>query len=501
MTDPVPPAWVSTRDGRLVPFDADRISRSLFAAAEAQGRPDALLARELADSVVYFLAQESAGETSSTEQIAEVVVKVVRELGHPALAAAFARHVEAPPEPGYTLPAVYTRDLCAAAEAGLLVLSDGDTPGELAGCVLEVPRGGDLAEALQAARRHVGQYVALDGLEHLDQAPARLAEAVGQALTQTGLRGVVNLNAADPPSWADPLAEGPLFADQPGRLDQGKREGRADDLLDAFTDLDHPLLRVDWHLGEKDFAPGRVDRLVRVVRRARAGAIGFVFDRPRRAVALAEGLDRRHRAALLHVGLALPVLARQPGLLADADRFCQTLGSLARLALSAAVQKRDFLRQEARAEVRRGFLLERARLVVVPVGLDEVARLYTDWGLANGGAALELGRRIVLRLREVLHQDGRRAQLETCLDGPFALTLGEAEPERANVAGLTPWDDTATPRSQLRAAAALHALAEHGTQALFPPTEEPWGDSEVAAWLEQAWRQTEVVRVRLMGVR
>src|SRR5262249_11499726 len=162
------------------------------------------------------------------------------------------------------------------AEAGLLVLTDRDTPGELAGCVLEVPSG-DLAEALRAARSHVGQYVALDGLEDLGQAPARLAEAVGQGLTQTGLRGVVNLNVAEPPSWADPLAEGPLFADQPGRLDQAQREGRADALLDAFTDLAHPLLRVDWHLGEKDFAPGRASRLARVVRRARESAIGFVF--------------------------------------------------------------------------------------------------------------------------------------------------------------------------------------------------------------------------------
>jgi hypothetical protein len=48
-------------------------------------------------------------------------------------------------------------------------------------------------------------------------------------------------------------------------------------------------------------------------------------------------------------------------------------------------------------------------------------------------------------------------------------------------------------------AAALHALARHGTPALFPPAEEPWAD-EVGAWLEQVWRQTEVVRLRLMGL-
>src|SRR5438270_4244131 len=90
MTDPVPPTWVSKRDGRLVPFEADKISRALFAAAEGLGRPDAFLARELADGVVHFLAAESEGKAPTTEEIEEVVVKVVRELGHPALAEAFA---------------------------------------------------------------------------------------------------------------------------------------------------------------------------------------------------------------------------------------------------------------------------------------------------------------------------------------------------------------------------------------------------------------------------
>src|SRR5215469_3633244 len=91
---PQPPAWVSKRDGQLEPFEADKISRALFAAGEELGRPDAFLARELADGVVHFLIVESEGATPTTEQIAELVVKVVRELGQPALAEAFARFGE-----------------------------------------------------------------------------------------------------------------------------------------------------------------------------------------------------------------------------------------------------------------------------------------------------------------------------------------------------------------------------------------------------------------------
>src|SRR5262249_29885510 len=92
MNEPDPPAWVSKRDGRLVPFDADRISRALFTASETLGKPDTFLARELTDGVVHFLAQDSEGQTPSTGRVAEVVEQVVRELGQAELALAFAEH-------------------------------------------------------------------------------------------------------------------------------------------------------------------------------------------------------------------------------------------------------------------------------------------------------------------------------------------------------------------------------------------------------------------------
>src|SRR5260370_137573 len=86
---PPPPAWVRKRDGRVVPFEAARISRALFAASERCGQPDAFLARELADVAVHFLAEETEGITPTTEQVREVVVKVLRELKQIPLAGAF----------------------------------------------------------------------------------------------------------------------------------------------------------------------------------------------------------------------------------------------------------------------------------------------------------------------------------------------------------------------------------------------------------------------------
>ena len=92
MTEPLSPTlpeWVSKRDGRVVPFEPDKISRALFAATESLGRPDAFTARELTDGILHFLATEAEGSVLTTAQIAELVAKVVRELGQPGIAQAF----------------------------------------------------------------------------------------------------------------------------------------------------------------------------------------------------------------------------------------------------------------------------------------------------------------------------------------------------------------------------------------------------------------------------
>ena len=72
-----------------------------------------------------------------------------------------------------------------------------------------------------------------------------------------------------------------------------------------------------------------------------------IIDRAPYPVPLAEGVNRQHPAVLLQVGLHLPRLAVQTGTTADAGRFLNKLGSLARLALSAGVQKRAYLRRPA----------------------------------------------------------------------------------------------------------------------------------------------------------
>ena len=84
------PESVSKRDGRIVAaFEADKISQSLYAATQDIGQPSAFLARELTDGVLHFLAAEVDVDVPTTAQIAEIVAKVVRELGQPSLAQGF----------------------------------------------------------------------------------------------------------------------------------------------------------------------------------------------------------------------------------------------------------------------------------------------------------------------------------------------------------------------------------------------------------------------------
>jgi hypothetical protein len=547
---PTSPAWVRKRDGSQVAFDADKISRALFAATEDLGKPDAFLARELADGVVHFLSVEVEGNLPTTEQIAELLVKVVRELGHPQLAQTFAAGARAKdtrraargqapqstdPElvlrfdsakhlseilrscrRSYSLQTVFARDLAAAQSDGLLTLTGLDNPLELAAHTLQPSRPGDsLIAALAESRVLVGECVALDGPEYSLAPSAASPEMAAEQFVRdfllglgvTGLRAVVNLNAALPPSWADDLAAGPLFVDQRRSPDLARLAALNDAILGAL--VSHPIapMRIDWHLSERDFTAETQHRLLAVARHALAGApVAFVFDRPRSPVLLAEGIDRKHSAVLLTVGLHLPRLLEQPGVQNDPELFLRKLGSLARLALSAGTQKRDFLRRQGtdRPELLRGFLLGRARLVVAPVGLESVVQSLIGAGLCQG-RSLDCARQIIERLKTVLSRDGSACRLDASLDAPIG-ALQEPErafgvgfrPELAQVAGLTPWDSAAPIKAQLQAAGALHAAADTGTAAVLLPANAMLAADQAVEWLRWAWKHTAIARLHLV---
>jgi hypothetical protein len=147
------------------------------------------------------------------------------------------------------------------------------------------------------------------------------------------------------------------------------------------------------------------------------------------------------------------------------------------MAVSAGAQKRKFLRRQADGTgVARGFLLDRARLVVAPVGLEAVVRRLTGQSPTRSPLALDCACRIVETLTTCLAAAGQVAHLDA--------VLADAEEPAA----------FATPQQQLQAASKLHALAGHGTA---------WVQVAAGARAEQvlellrfAWKRSEVGRVR-----
>lgn len=564
MSPPPPLAWVYKRDGRLVPFDADKISQALFAGTERLGQPDPFLARELTDSILHFLAAETAGTTPTTAQVADLAIKVVRELGQPALARALAQHQEAKlhPQPGgeppasvpayselafreaidrgmqaqssavdltwqsaaagfqrFSLEEVFTRDLAAAHAEGLLTILGLEHPFELAAHTLPVPAlsGSGLIEAILQARDTAGSCLALDGFEFvagpkLGSAPAmsEWIRGLQRALQLTHLTAVLNLNCATPPAWAGELAAGPLFPGGGTPASAVLHPELADGALEAFYAQHAPpsRLRLDWHLGAADFAPAAAARLERLARLALAGLpLALVFDRPRRPLSLAEGIDRQHPAILLALALHLPQFHAHLKAPATPEAYLQRLGSLARLALSAATQKRQWLRRstEHRPALGRGFLLERARFLVVPVGLEQLCRFYFPEGPCRRADAAQFAGQVLERLRTELQEAGRRSLLEVCLDSNLP-AAGQTEawpfwpdsasvPEEARIMGPTPWDPAAPPRAQLLTAGMLQEITGGGTLALPPGALRL---DELIDLLRIAWQQTPIARLHLV---
>ena len=73
---------VKKRDGRMVPFDKERITEAIFKAAQAVGGTDRLLASQLANTVVEYLETQTTDGIFHVEEIQDAVEKILTETGH-----------------------------------------------------------------------------------------------------------------------------------------------------------------------------------------------------------------------------------------------------------------------------------------------------------------------------------------------------------------------------------------------------------------------------------
>jgi hypothetical protein len=175
----------------------------------------------------------------------------------------------------------------------------------------------------------------------------------------------------------------------------------------------------------------------------------------------------------------------------------QKLASLIRLALSAGVQKRDFLRMHAKQGTApmSGFLLDRARLVVQPVGLDLAVGTLIGQYPAESAEGLEFARRIIERLRDVVREDGRSRHLEVGIDATWLDKREERETDPS--IGRLPADL----EDQLRVAAEFHQSTFLGTTTLRWDADALTLPEKIVASLHWLWKRTEVGRVRFMDRR
>src|SRR5262249_21246317 len=157
-----------------------------------------------------------------------------------------------------------------------------------------------------------------------------------------------------------------------------------------------------------------------LIRQALQGkAVRFVFDRPPSAMALAEGLDRRCPGVLVEIGVDVAALARRADVAGDVATFMKKLPSLARIAVSAAAQKRQFLRTfPPTSALKREFLTERSAAVVIPLCIDGAVRQLTGESLSHRGSSVDLAVQILRSLTEVLTCSGQAINLDLRLDGP-----------------------------------------------------------------------------------
>ena len=83
-------AWVRAKDGRLTPFDADRLAHSIQLACEFAGHSDNLLAESVASAVHRYACECERNHAIAAAEIAQIVLDVLTMLTCNDIARAYA---------------------------------------------------------------------------------------------------------------------------------------------------------------------------------------------------------------------------------------------------------------------------------------------------------------------------------------------------------------------------------------------------------------------------
>ena len=72
--------WVKKRDGRVVPFQKQKIAQAIYKALQSTGQDDQLLAQEMTEAVTLYLSRNESRDIPDIETIQDAVERVLVEM-------------------------------------------------------------------------------------------------------------------------------------------------------------------------------------------------------------------------------------------------------------------------------------------------------------------------------------------------------------------------------------------------------------------------------------
>jgi anaerobic ribonucleoside-triphosphate reductase len=119
---------VRKRDGTVAPYDEQKIAEAIAKAARATGLDNGTIGRDLASVVTMYLERYHEGQTPTSQEIQQLVEKILFDTGNAPIARSFIVYRERKGQPAESPAAPPTEDLFPTN----LLLVDGATTGEVA---------------------------------------------------------------------------------------------------------------------------------------------------------------------------------------------------------------------------------------------------------------------------------------------------------------------------------------------------------------------------------
>lgn len=386
----------------------------------------------------------------------------------------------------FALRNVYSRDVAALLDEGVLRLLGGQTPISWSACAISLSADETqetLESQLREAARLIEHVLVIDIPPRSSPTPltgAALAAAIRGLLSTTSRKVVVCLRAPQTMTDAD---SHPLFHETTPGWPHPHGLRMAMELAEANWTGCADRVRVDVHVRPGEDPSEVVDRLTAAFGLLRAGVcVAVVVDRS--SVSLLEGIPSTPGARVVqYLGIDLSSIFAHVGPAADADWYFHRVGLAADCAVRAGLQKREFLRRYASG--RDGGW---DGVVLVPLHLDIAARFTgTPW---EQDAGISFAAQLLKRLSQRARREASHYQLPCAVDAvPFESSFGDV--------------DDATDREAmsktLTALAQLHAAVGGGATRLR--VSEPFDEAELARIVLRLILQSPIHRLVLARVR